>query len=1003
MPRYALRTLGTLGVSELLNDGDAPVILGAGKPSALLAYLALAANRAALRDECAELLWSNMERERSRLSLRQALWQLRTALGSDSVESDGQRLVLRADVSVDLLDFRAAGEAQRPEALALFAGRFMESVSFPGGAAFEQWADLERARADALLLHAAEAIVQTALRDGRLDDALRAARRTRDLLARSQMAWRLLLETCLAVGDRPLALVESEVVARWLDDDDESPEPELAATLKRLQRARDIASSSRDQHETEFVGREVEFSALLRAFHSVVGAKSRHVHVSGAAGFGKSRLLSEIAERYRALRARVATIAAVPSDRGLPFSVLARVAETVGGLPGAASLSPESAAVLVRLAPALSSTFNTSLVAPRLDDALTRTQAVREVIESVAGERHLVVLVDDLHWSDGESVEALARVADRLPANVLLVTASRPPVAMHATTTAETLTLAALDEEQVRALLAALGFEGSNDDARRLPAALRRASGGSPLMVLQLVRQGLDERWLLREEGRLSAAPDVDLERALESADPIGRRIAHLTDHEREVLQLVALAGFPVDEALLSDAVGHGMEAQLHALASRGLLTAWHGGWNCAHDVIGERALALWSTDGRRAASASIGHALARRASNARESMVAARFLVEAGETDAVRALLIRELERNQSMRRHVAPSEVAKAIVGVVMDDRQVHALLHSLPLRYRFSRRLRGASAVAAVAAVVVSAAMLRSERLVLEIAEAPAGSVQALDHRRRLELRPPLVVEERGRDGALRGGVADTIDVVVWDDSLRWADTTSLPMSEGRATFDAVRARVQPLKGLAVVRRRGARDSLLVRIAWNDSLPLRLKLVSWVTNAGTVTPQKVTLRVPPNAKVEGVVRIEYTSSYVDATLVYAATPTWGDPSQAGQTIGMLSAPTAQRLRADPLSFQAPAAPGEYFFILIAGAETEAQYLLSRTNWVLGKPVWGDGNDVAQWPRDVLLRLMRGELARAKTLYSDKGVPKYVEVVVSAIVVRVVVDPAATGPTVE
>lgn len=272
MPRYSLRTLGALDVSELLNDGDGPVVLGAGKPSALLAYLALAANRAALRDECADLLWSNMERERSRLSLRQALWQLRTALGSDSVESDGQRLVLRADISVDLLDFRAAAEARRPEALALFAGRFMETVSFPGGAAFEQWADLERARADALLLHAAEAIVQAALHDGRLDDALRAARRTRDLLTRSQMAWRLLLETCLAVGDRPLALVESEVLTRWLDEEDETPEPELAATLRRLQRARDSASTARHQHETEFVGREREFAALLRTFTRWSGA-----------------------------------------------------------------------------------------------------------------------------------------------------------------------------------------------------------------------------------------------------------------------------------------------------------------------------------------------------------------------------------------------------------------------------------------------------------------------------------------------------------------------------------------------------------------------------------------------------------------------------------------------------------------------------------------------------------------------------------------------------------
>ncbi|MFP5354885.1 MAG: AAA family ATPase, partial [Gemmatimonadota bacterium] len=403
-------------------------MLGTGKPAALLAYLALAPGRTVLREECVDLLWAHLDPDRAKSSLRQALFHLRSALGAETISSDGKRLTLGAILDVDLLDFRAAAEADDPRAIDLYRGPFMQGVSFPGGAVYEQWADLERARADALLMHAAEAIVQASLREGRLNDALGMARRTRDLRIRSQAAWRLLLETCLAVGDRPLALVESAVLARWLDEEDETPEPELAATLKRLQRARDSAPTSRERHETEFVGREREFAALLGAFHAVVGGKSRHVHVSGAAGFGKSRLLVEIAERYRALRARVATIAAVPSDRGLPFSLLARVAETVGVLPGAASVAPESAAVLVRLAPLLSSTFNASGGAHWSDDALARSQAVREMVDAVAAERHLVLMVDDLHWSDRESLDVLARLVDRLPPNVLLVTTARPPV-----------------------------------------------------------------------------------------------------------------------------------------------------------------------------------------------------------------------------------------------------------------------------------------------------------------------------------------------------------------------------------------------------------------------------------------------------------------------------------------------------------------------------------------------------------------------------------------------
>lgn len=944
-----------------------------------------------------------MERERALISLRQALWQLRTVLGPESIRSQGKRLVLHADLSVDLLDFRAAAEAQREEALALFTGRFMESVSFPGAAAYEQWADLQRARADSLLLHAAEGIVNEALREGRLGDAVGAARRTRDLLPRQQGAWRLLIESFLAVGDRPMALVESDVLLRWMEEDEEEPEPPLLATLKALQRARDGVSASRREHDSEFVGREVEFASLVRAYHASTGGKPRHVHVGGAAGMGKSRLLSEIAERYRALRARVAMVSAVPSDRGLPYSLLARIAETIGALPGSAGVAPESAAVLVRLAPALSSTFSVASDTRRSDDALPRTQALRDLVGAVAAERHLVLMVDDLHWADRESLDALARVADRLPTGVLLVTAARPPLALHSTTTAETLSLAPLTVDQVELLLAGLGFQASDDDAQAVPVALANASGGSPLLILQLVRQGVEERWLVRDGDRLSAPPGVDVGRALECADPIGRRLGDVSDDERRTLQLVALAGFAMDEEVLASAMGNAVDQAVQALAARGLLTAVPGGWSCAHDMISERVLSLCPGESKRAASVALGRALAARATTARDARVAACFLTEGGDAAAVRALLLREVERSRSARRPVPAREVMSEIVGGVIDDRQMNAVLRSLPLRYRFSRRQRLASSIVVVAAAaLVSAAVMQRGRVRLAIVQSPAGSAQAVDDRRRLELRPPLVVEQRGRDGGLHGGPGDTIDVVLWDDSLRRPDSTSLPISGGRASFDAISVHNHP-RGHAVVRRRGTSDSLRVQVMWHDTLPTRLNLVSWSTNAGTVTPGHNTFRMPPGATIEGTVRIEYASSVVDATLVYAATPTWGDPSREGLTIGVLSAPSPPRQRGDPLSFRAPDAPGEYFFILTAGAETEAKYLLSRTNWVVGEPVWGDGNDVAQWPREDLLRLMRGESARAKTLKFYDGKLRYMEDAFSAIAFRVIVDPAVAAPTVE
>jgi DNA-binding SARP family transcriptional activator len=594
MGRYSLETLGTLALRARAagDDSEGPdrVVLGAGKPAALLAYLALAPAQSALRGECIEMIWSNMPPERARLSLRQALFQLRAILGTDGIESSGQQLVLRAELAVDLLEFQRAAMTERAGAVALFTGRFMESVSFPGGASFERWADLERARAEGVLLDAAAGIVQRALEGGDAEHALMTARHVRDRLPTQQGAWRLLLDTALGAGDRALAVVEADVLERWMKEDDVEPEPALAATLKRIRRAQVDSASSRQEHEVEFVGREEEFSAMLRAFHAAMSSRSRHVHLTGQAGFGKSRMLSEIAQRFRTLRARIAQVTAAASDRSLAYALLARIAETIGALPGASGVGKASAAALVRLAPGLSSAFPATDNVQHADDALIRLLAVRELIDAVASERQLVLLLDDLHWGDRESVETLTRLLERLPSNVLVISASRPPVELRASSTVASLHLAPLSVEQVGALLLSLGLTFDDVQAAASVATIMRATGGSPLLILQTVRQGLERGWLRRDGELLRLDAAADGARELENADPIATRVGELSEKERELLQLLAVAGVALEERWIAGAEGDDANAALHALAARGMVTAGPGGVDvCARSHCGSR------------------------------------------------------------------------------------------------------------------------------------------------------------------------------------------------------------------------------------------------------------------------------------------------------------------------------------------------------------------------------------------------------------------------------
>jgi len=80
-------------------------VLGA-KPLGLLAYLALEA-RAHTRESLAGLLWGESPEAEARASLRQALKQIREALG-EAIHADRALIELGAPIECDVLEFRAA-------------------------------------------------------------------------------------------------------------------------------------------------------------------------------------------------------------------------------------------------------------------------------------------------------------------------------------------------------------------------------------------------------------------------------------------------------------------------------------------------------------------------------------------------------------------------------------------------------------------------------------------------------------------------------------------------------------------------------------------------------------------------------------------------------------------------------------------------------------------------------------------------------------------------------
>jgi predicted ATPase len=186
--------------------------------------------------------------------------------------------------------------------------------------------------------------------------------------------------------------------------------------------------------------------------------------------------------------------------------------------------------------------------------------ALRGLLEPLAREQPVALLLDDLHWADEASLEFVLHLLRRVPrAACLLVFALRPRdrserllAAARATSGWEHLPLGPLSQAAAHALLAEL------PDAAVRERVVSDAAG-NPLF--------------LRELGRLARRSETALPATLTAA--VGLDVAALEPTARALLEGAAVAGDPFDPELAAAAAGIGPDAAaLDRLVAAGLIRA---------------------------------------------------------------------------------------------------------------------------------------------------------------------------------------------------------------------------------------------------------------------------------------------------------------------------------------------------------------------------------------------------------------------------------------------
>jgi len=306
--------------------------------------------------------------------------------------------------------------------------------------------------------------------------------------------------------------------------------------------------------DSPLVGREDELGQLEAAFGEAVTQRAcRMATVVGDAGLGKSRLVSEFVTRVGG-RARTLWSRCLPYGEGITFWPVTELVWAAGGIGEIESL--EDAREKVRALVANAEDGDT--IAELLESAIGLREggtgsdirqtfwAVRRLLEVLAQDGPLVVVIDDIHWAETTFLDLLEYLAGFSAEHPLFVLCtSRPEIRERRPEWAGASLVVMLEPltgaECERLIANLLGEAGLTGDAAD---RITDAAGGNPLFVEEMLRKLIDDGSLERDDGSWRATRDLSRITVPETISALlAARLDQLETEERAVIQRASVVG----------------------------------------------------------------------------------------------------------------------------------------------------------------------------------------------------------------------------------------------------------------------------------------------------------------------------------------------------------------------------------------------------------------------------------------------------------------------------
>jgi DNA-binding CsgD family transcriptional regulator len=323
------------------------------------------------------------------------------------------------------------------------------------------------------------------------------------------------------------------------------------------------------------VGREPQLGALDRLIDQATSGHGHTALITGEAGVGKSRLAAEIMQRVYGKRRedgphelRVLQGRCFEPDRTLPYAPLRDLLRTCLAAEGQTNDNTHSfdplTLPLATLLPELPPISKNRDPLPLLDPQQEHQRIIQAFVQFVtqrARQPLLPIIIEDLHWSDEASLEALLTLARQVASQpILLLLTYRDDersleldaflAALNRERLAVEVPLARFGSTEVDAMLRAI-FDLTRPVRAEFLEALYTTTDGNPFFIEEVLKALVASGEIFYAEGIWDRKPlhELHIPRSVQVA--VQHRLRQLSPESRDVLTFGAVAGRRFDFRLL--------------------------------------------------------------------------------------------------------------------------------------------------------------------------------------------------------------------------------------------------------------------------------------------------------------------------------------------------------------------------------------------------------------------------------------------------------------------